>query len=270
MRTVIVRRGIGHRELAALGPDRSRAVDPDRHDRRVRPQREHGEAVLRLLSAPSGLRVPSGKMISTSPASRMRVASRKASTSAVDRSTGWMPPREAMEPNTGQSNSSFLPSQWIRRVRRRGVIHDAGDEGVGVRDVVDREDDRARARDVLEAFDDDVGEQPGADAAGQRDHAHPDRQVVVEPHGPLEVRGSRLGRGLGLAAAGGVAALAGVTSPGACSRAGGRRSVGWHAALRRGAFRGAGGWAGTIASRRSGWRPRRCPPFARTCCRRSR
>ena len=66
-------------------------------------------------SAPSALRVPSGKTNRTWPSSRIRWASRKASTSAAPRSTGWTPPLRAIQPTIGQSNSSFLPSQWIRR-----------------------------------------------------------------------------------------------------------------------------------------------------------
>ena len=49
----------------------------------------------------------------------------------------------------------------LRRARRDPR---AGDEGVGVRDVVDGEDHRAGARDVLEAVDVDVGERAGPDA----------------------------------------------------------------------------------------------------------
>src|SRR5438876_4677036 len=73
-------------------------------------------------SSAVGLRVPSGKTISTSPASRTRVAMRKASTSAAARSTGTTPPLRAIQPTIGQSNISFLPSPWIRRPSR-GVSH---------------------------------------------------------------------------------------------------------------------------------------------------
>ena len=72
---------------------------------------------------PSGLRVPSGKTNRTCPSSRMRLARRNASTSAAPRSTGWTPPFSAAQPTIGQSNSSFLPSQWMRRPSL-GVSHE--------------------------------------------------------------------------------------------------------------------------------------------------
>ena len=90
-------------------------ADADRHDRRAGAQGQHGDAVARLLERAVGLRVPSGKTNRTWPSSRIRSASRNASTSAAPRSTGWTPPLRASQPTTGQSNSSFLPSQWIRR-----------------------------------------------------------------------------------------------------------------------------------------------------------
>ena len=74
-------------------------------------------------TAPSGLRVPSGKTKRTLPSSRIRCASRKASTSAAPRSTGCTPPLAAIQPITGQSNSSFFPSQWIRRPSS-GINHE--------------------------------------------------------------------------------------------------------------------------------------------------
>ena len=66
-------------------------------------------------SDPSGLRVPSGKTNRIWPSSRIRDASRNASMSAAPRSTGWTPPCAAVQPMIGQANSSFLPSQWMRR-----------------------------------------------------------------------------------------------------------------------------------------------------------
>ncbi len=73
-------------------------------------------------SAPSALRVPSGNTNRTLPSSRIRLASRNASASAAPRSTGWTPPLRAAQPTTGQANSSFLPSQWMRRPSA-GVSH---------------------------------------------------------------------------------------------------------------------------------------------------
>ena len=43
--------------------------------------------------------------------------------SAAPRSTGWTPPLAASPADDGQANSSFLPSQWIRR-RSAGVSHE--------------------------------------------------------------------------------------------------------------------------------------------------
>ena len=103
------------RQLLAPRPDAVRAGDAERDDRRAGAQREHRHAVRASWSAPSGLRVPSGKTNRTLPSSRIRWASRNASTSAAPRSTGWTPPLAAAQPTIGQSNSSFLPSQWIRR-----------------------------------------------------------------------------------------------------------------------------------------------------------
>ena len=75
-----------------------------------------------VWSSAVGLRVPSGKTTRTWPASRTRWARRNASMSALARSTGTTPPLRAIQPTIGQSNISFLPSQWIRRPSR-GVSH---------------------------------------------------------------------------------------------------------------------------------------------------
>src|SRR5207247_1875499 len=100
-----------------------------------------------VWSSAVGLRVPSGKTTRTWPASRTRWARRNASMSALARSTGTTPPLRAIQPTIGQSNISFLPSQWIRRQSRRrcGGRPDRRDdrldrlvEGVAVGHDVDR------------------------------------------------------------------------------------------------------------------------------------
>ena len=84
-------RDVTARDGAASGPSARRAFEPaiaDRDDRRAGAQGEDRDAVRASWSAPSGLRVPSGKTNRTWPSSRIRLASRNASTSArstVDR-----------------------------------------------------------------------------------------------------------------------------------------------------------------------------------------
>ena len=100
------------------------ARDADRDDRCSAAQREQGDPITSLLEGcRSGLRVPSGKTNRAPPSARIRLASRYASMSAFERSTGCTPPLAASQPMTGQSNSSFLPSQWIRRPIA-GISHD--------------------------------------------------------------------------------------------------------------------------------------------------
>ena len=102
------------------------------------------------------------------PSSRIRWARRNASTSAAPRSTGWTPPFAAAQPTIGQSNSSFLPSQWIRRPSF-GINHEpsttasrfeawlaARISGPVARDLVDR------------TLDGDPAHRPPEDPATQR------------------------------------------------------------------------------------------------------
>ena len=114
----------GVRQLLALRPDAVRAGDR-RAGRSGRPCACARTATPSCASwsEPSGLRVPSGKTNRMLPSSRIRLASRNASTSAAPRSTGWTPPLAAAQPTIGQSNSSFLPSQWIRRPSL-GISHE--------------------------------------------------------------------------------------------------------------------------------------------------
>ena len=100
-------------------------------------------------SAPSRLRVPSGKTNRIWPSSRIRFASRNASTSAAPRSTGWTPLLAATQPTMGQSNNSFLPSQWMRRPSF-GISHAPRTTGVEVGGVVGGEDERSVARDLVD------------------------------------------------------------------------------------------------------------------------
>ena len=100
----------------------------------------------------------------------MRRASRNASTSAASRSTGWTPPVRAIQPTTGQSNSSFLPSQWIRRPSV-GVSHAPSTTGSKFEAWLDGDDHRAVARDLVDGpLDPDprhgAGEDPGAERHG--------------------------------------------------------------------------------------------------------
>ena len=133
------------RQLLTPRPDAVRAGDPERDDRRARAQGEDRHARHAPPGAtPSGLRVPSGKTNRMLPSSRIRWASRNASTSAAPRSTGWTPPLAAAQPTIGQANSSFLPSQWIRRPSF-GHQPRAEHDRVEVRGVVGGEDERTLA-----------------------------------------------------------------------------------------------------------------------------
>ena len=170
----------GMRQLLALRPDavRARRSRPGRSARRSagrgpRPRRGPPGARRR------GLRVPSGKTNRTWPSSRIRFASRNASTSAPSRSTGWTPPLAATQPTIGQSNSSFLPSQWIRRPSR-GISHEPMHDRVEVGGVVGGDDQRPLARDLIDrALDADPAQRPAEDPAaeGERRDERGDRAV---------------------------------------------------------------------------------------------
>ena len=127
-------------------------------------------------SAPSRLRVPSGKTNRTWPSSRMRWASRNASTSAASRSTGWTPPLRAIQPTTGQSNSSFLPSQWIRRPSL-GISHEPSTTASRFEAWFAARMTRTVARDLVDrALDPDPaswrGRRPGSEGHGPDERRH--------------------------------------------------------------------------------------------------
>ena len=129
------------RQLLALRPDAgSSRRSPSGHDRGAGP---HARGPRRRPAPPGarrrGCACPSGNTNRMWPSSRIRWASRNASTSAAPRSTGWTPPFAAAQPTIGQSNSSFLPSQWIRRPSLRDQPR-AEDDRVEVRGVVRGED----------------------------------------------------------------------------------------------------------------------------------
>ncbi len=158
MRTVIVCRGNGEGSFWPFFQTESELLTP--MGTIAAPVRSASIASpsFASCSSPVGLRVPSGKASRTYPCSRILVARRNASTSAESRLTGCTPPCAASQPNTGQSNSSRLPSQWMRRRRSAGVIQAPGDHRIKVGDVVDREDHRPADRDVLQPLDLDPGE----------------------------------------------------------------------------------------------------------------
>ena len=150
--------------------------------------------------------------------------------SAWSRSTGWI---AAVAPHPADHRPiEHLPLAEPVDPAALERLADPGarDEGVGVRDVVDGEDHRALARDVVEALDLDVRDGPGADARDERDHPHEHRLVVVEAHRGLDDRRALL-RGLGVADA---CAARGADGFGA-ARAGSGAGVGLGLGLRDGA-----------------------------------
>ena len=125
-----------------------RAGDADRHDRGAGAQGEHGDPVPGLLERAVGLRVPSGKTNRTWPSSRIRLASRKASTSApstVDRVDAAVAARASRRP--ASRTAPACPASGSAG-RAPGMSHDADDRHVEVRGVVGGDDERALARDA--------------------------------------------------------------------------------------------------------------------------
>jgi len=103
----------------AFRPDLVRVRDADRDDGRVRPQRQKGEPVLRLLELARRAARALGKdhQDVPSPEDPLRDAERPRRPPRRD------PPARRRRygrssRRLGQSNISFLPSQWIRRPSR--------------------------------------------------------------------------------------------------------------------------------------------------------
>ncbi len=220
-------------------------------------------------SAPSGLRVPSGKTNSTCPSSRMRCASRKASTSAaaavdrVDAAVGRDPADDRPVEQLALAEPVDPPAQPRDQPR-------ADDDGVQVRGVVGGDDERAVVRDLVErALDRDAGdglrEQPAGDAHGpdqRRDRAL-DRgtrgRVLRRPVGGWAVahrwpRGSAAGSAGSVEPGLGVADRARPPRP-PCPRTGCRRS----AMIRASSAGRSGATARVESSRRGAVAPRGWP-----------
>ena len=111
------------RQLLALRPDAVRPGDRERDDRGAGPQCEDGDAVLRLLQRP--VRAARALREDEQDVALVEDPLREPEGLDVGRATvdGWTPPLAAVQPTIGQSNSSFLPSQWIRRPSL-GISHE--------------------------------------------------------------------------------------------------------------------------------------------------
>ena len=103
------------RQLLAPRPDPVRAADPDGHDRGAGAERQHGDAVAgrleRTVGAARALREDEQDVALVEDAAR-QPEGLDIGRAAIDRVDAAV---RAIQPTTGQSKSSFLPSQWIRR-----------------------------------------------------------------------------------------------------------------------------------------------------------
>ena len=182
--------------MRPFGQTRSVSAIADRDDRGAGAQGEHRQPVRASWSAPSGLRVPPGRRTGRGRRRGCRCAEPErldVGGAAVDRMDAAVV--QHVQPTIGQSNSSRLPSQWMRRPSR-GDQPRAEQDGVEVRDVVGGEDHRALARDLVDvALDPDPRERLGADA-GARAPSPPTVSLVDRPVGSGSVigrwRGSRV------------------------------------------------------------------------------
>ena len=163
------------------GPDAVRAGDPERDDRGARAQGEQRQPVPCLLERAVGAARPfRGRRTGRCPRRGSAGRAGRPRRRPPPRSTGWTPPCAAVQPTIGQANSSFLPSQWIRRPSR-GISQDAEHDGIEVRGVVGGEDERALGRDLVDrALDRDPAHRPAEDPAAERQRRDERRDRAVD------------------------------------------------------------------------------------------